>query len=142
LKSFDRLVKIIARLRGPRGCPWDRRQTHQSLLRYLFEESREFKAAVRRNDYDNMQEELGDLLLQVVLHSQLAAEKKRFSIHDVVNDQARKLMLRHPHVFGFTAAHKRLLNGSRFKTAQDIIDNWEALKAISRKPRRSRSRRR
>ena len=132
MKSFDRLVKVIERLRSPKGCPWDRKQTHETLLKYLFEESKEFKQAVRRRDYANMQEELGDLLLQVVLHSQLAQEKRRFSIEDVVEDQIRKLTLRHPHVFGFTAEHRKLLKGRNFKTEKDVMLSWKILKKISK----------
>jgi tetrapyrrole methylase family protein / MazG family protein len=133
MKSFDRLVNVIARLRGPKGCPWDREQTHESLLKYLFEESHEFKRAVRKRDYANMQEELGDLLLQVVLHSQLASEKGRFSIRRVIEDQVRKLTLRHPHVFGFKAEHRKLLKNKKLKTADDVLSNWKLLKEISRR---------
>jgi tetrapyrrole methylase family protein / MazG family protein len=133
MNSFNRLIKVIARLRSPTGCPWDRQQTHTSLLKYLFEESREFKRAVRKRDYENMQEELGDLLFQVVLHSQLASEKKRFSIDDVIDDQIRKLTLRHPHVFGFKAAHRKLLKNKKLKSVDDILSNWKILKEISRK---------
>src|SRR5438046_10568559 len=98
MKYFDRLVGVIARLRSPRGCPWDRKQTHASLIRYLFEEARELKRSIRKKDFKNMEEELGDVLLQVVLHAQLAHEKGRFSIQDVVQDQIRTLTLCHPHV--------------------------------------------
>ena len=75
MNSFQKLVKVMERLRSPKGCPWDRKQTHATLLKYLFEEAREFKASVRKKDYPNMEEELGDLLLQVIFHAQLAREK-------------------------------------------------------------------
>jgi tetrapyrrole methylase family protein / MazG family protein len=133
MKSFDRLVKVIAKLRSPQGCPWDRKQTHASLIRYLFEEAKELKSSIRKKDYKNLQEELGDVLLQVVLHSQLAREKGRFSIQDVIEDQIRKLTLRHPHVFGYTAAHRRALKGKKLKTSRDIVLNWDALKALSKR---------
>jgi len=85
-----------------------------------------------------MEEELGDVLLQVIFHSQLAAEKGRFTIEDVVRNQIRKLTLRHPHVFGFKAEHRKLLKGRSLSTAQDVLDNWDILKAISKKPRNRR----
>jgi tetrapyrrole methylase family protein/MazG family protein len=133
MKSFDRLVKVIAKLRSPKGCPWDRKQTHASLIKYLFEESRELKRSIRNKDYKNMEEELGDVLLQVVLHAQLAHEKGRFSIQDVINDQIRKLTLRHPHVFGYTAAHRKALKGAKLKTSKDVLLQWQVLKNISKK---------
>ncbi len=125
----------MARLRSPKGCPWDRKQTHASLLRYLTEESNEFKAAVRKKDYPNMEEELGDLLLQVIFHSQLAKEKGRFSIDQVIKTLTRKLTLRHPHVFGYHPEHRRYLQNRPLKTAQDVLDNWDTLKKISSKKR-------
>jgi tetrapyrrole methylase family protein/MazG family protein len=133
MKSFDRLLRVIAKLRSPQGCPWDRKQTHASLIRYLFEEAAELKTSIRRKDYRNMQEELGDVLLQVVLHSQLAAEKKRFHIKDVIDDQVRKLTLRHPHVFGYTAAHRRVLKGKKLATSADVLLNWDTLKKVSKR---------
>src|SRR5450755_3758874 len=111
MKSFNRLLKVMARLRSPKGCPWDRKQTHQTLLKYLDEESEEFRQSVRKKDYPNMEEELGDILLQVLFHAQLAKEKGRFTIDDVVKTLIRKLTLRHPHVFGYKAEHRRLLKG-------------------------------
>jgi tetrapyrrole methylase family protein/MazG family protein len=125
----------MARLRSPKGCPWDRQQTHQSLLKYLFEESREFKQSVRKKDYPNMEEELGDLLLQVVFHAQLAREKGRFSIDHVIQTLIRKLTLRHPHVFGYKAEHRRHLKNHSLKTARDVLNNWDILKKISSKKR-------
>jgi tetrapyrrole methylase family protein / MazG family protein len=124
----------MARLRSPRGCPWDRKQTHQSLLRYLFEEAREFKASVRKRDYPNMEEELGDLLLQIVFHAQIAKEKGRFSMDDVIRTLIRKLTLRHPHVFGYQAGHRKHLKGRSLKTSKDVLANWDLLKQISKKP--------
>lgn len=131
VKSFDKLVRVIAKLRSPKGCPWDRKQTHATLIKYLFEEAKELKSSIRKKDFENLKEELGDVLLQVVLHSQLAREKGRFSIDDVINEQVRKLTLRHPHVFGFKREHKKLLKGRSFRTSQDVLDNWDLLKKIS-----------
>src|SRR5262245_50130941 len=121
MKSFSRLVQIMARLRSKKGCPWDKKQTHESLLKYLFEESHEFKRSVKKRDFENMEEELGDLLLQVIFHAQIAKEKGRFSIDDVIKTLIRKLTLRHPHVFGYKAEHRRLLKGHRLKTSDDIL---------------------
>ena len=135
MKRFDQLVRVMARLRSPRGCPWDRKQTHQSLLRYLFEEAGEFRQSVRKKDYPNMEEELGDILLQVIFHAQLAKEKNRFTIDDVVKTLIRKLTLRHPHVFGYRAEHRQALKGRPMTTAQDVLDNWDTLKKLSSKKR-------
>jgi tetrapyrrole methylase family protein/MazG family protein len=131
IHPFSKLVRVMARLRSPQGCPWDRKQTHETLLKYLFEESKEFKASVRKKDYPNMEEELGDLLLQVIFHAQIAHEKGRFSIDHVIRTLIRKLTLRHPHVFGYRAEHRRLLKGRSMATSQDILDNWDTLKKIS-----------
>jgi tetrapyrrole methylase family protein/MazG family protein len=121
----------MARLRSKKGCPWDRKQTHKSLLKYLDEEAKEFKQSVQKKDYPNMEEELGDLLLQVIFHAQIANEKGRFSMDHVVRTLTRKLTLRHPHVFGYKSEHRRLLKGRSLASAQDILDNWDLLKKIS-----------
>jgi len=131
IHPFLKLVQVMARLRSPKGCPWDRKQNHQSLLKYLFEEANEFKASVRKKDYPNMEEELGDLLLQVIFHAQIAREKGRFSINYIIRTLFWKLTLRHPHVFGYRAEHRRLLKGRSLATTQDILDNWDTLKKIS-----------
>lgn len=99
MEEFDRLVEIIAALRGENGCPWDKKQTHQSLLPYLFEECNEVADTIVSNDSAHMQEELGDLLLQIVLHSQIAKENNQFSISDVINSISEKMIRRHPHIF-------------------------------------------
>jgi tetrapyrrole methylase family protein/MazG family protein len=135
MKSFDQLVRVMTRLRSPKGCPWDREQTHQSLIKYLYEEAGEFRQSVRKKDYPNMEEELGDILLQVLFHAQLAKEEGRFTIDDVVKTLVRKLTLRHPHVFGYKAEHRKALKGRPMATAQDILDNWDTLKKISSKKR-------
>lgn len=99
-RRFDTLTAIIAQLRGPDGCPWDRKQTHQTLRPYLLEEAYEFLAAVADEDPEAMAEELGDVLLQVVLHAQIAQEEATFDLGDVIGGLVEKLIRRHPHVFG------------------------------------------
>src|SRR4030065_1422551 len=100
LRTFDGLRKIRARLRGPDGCPWDRARTHASLKSYLLEEAYEARAALDENDADKLCDELGDMLLEVLLHVQLAEEAREFTLQDVVYRIASKLVRRHPHVFG------------------------------------------
>ena len=97
---FDDLVDTFAVLRGPNGCPWDKKQTHESLIKNMREESEEFIAAIEKKDVDNMKEELGDVLLQVLLHAQIAKEEGFFTIEDVMQGLYDKLHRRHPHVFG------------------------------------------
>lgn len=121
--TFDDLVAIMARLRGPRGCPWDRKQTHQTLLPYLIEETYEVVDTLHRRDIDALREELGDLLLQIVFHAQLARERRRFNIDDVTDAICRKLIARHPHVFGKVKA----------RTAEQVLDNWEKIKLTEKK---------
>ncbi len=125
-KSFDELVSIMARLRAPGGCPWDREQTYASLSQYLLEEAYETFDAIHEadatGDTANLREELGDLLLQVVFHSTIGAEKGDFTIDDVAAGVSQKLVLRHPHVFGDV----------KLEGAQDVLDNWDTLKANER----------
>jgi len=126
-KSFDELVAVMARLRAPGGCPWDRQQTYASLSQYLLEEAYETFDAIHEagetGDTAHLREELGDLLLQVVFHSTIAAEKGDFTIDEVAAGVAEKLVLRHPHVFEDT----------KLETAADVLDNWDELKANERK---------
>jgi tetrapyrrole methylase family protein / MazG family protein len=117
-KLFNELVSIMDRLRGPDGCPWDRRQSHGSLLKYLFEESGEVRQAVRKKDWKNLAEELGDVLLQVVFHSSIAAEEGNFSIRDVLKSINSKLIRRHPHVFGKI----------KVKDHKEVIKLWGKIK--------------
>jgi tetrapyrrole methylase family protein/MazG family protein len=131
MNSFQKLVKVMKRLRSPKGCPWDRKQTHATLLKYLYEEADEFKRSIRKKDYPNMEEELGDILLQVVFHAELAREKGRFTIDDIIKTLIRKLTLRHPHVFGHKAEHKRLLKGRSLRTSNEVLASWDVLKKIS-----------
>lgn len=125
-ETFDDLVKIIAQLRDPiDGCPWDLEQTHESLLGYLDEESQEVREVIESDtlDYDHLCEELGDVLLQVLLHAQLASEEKKFSIDDVVDVLSRKLIRRHPHVFG----------DSDVTSVDDVKKQWERIKEEEKK---------
>ena len=126
-KSFDELVAVMARLRAPGGCPWDHEQTYASLAQYLLEESYETFDAIQEadetGDTTNLREELGDLLLQVVFHSTIGAERGDFTVDEVAEGVTKKLILRHPHVFG----------DAKMERAQDVLDNWDQLKADERK---------
>ncbi len=119
-----RLREVMDKLRSPGGCPWDAEQTHQSLLKYLLEESYEFIESVENNDRQDMQEELGDLLLQVYFHSRMAEEdtNQPFNIEDVAKSVADKLIRRHPHVFA----------GTKADNSQDVLENWEKQKALEK----------
>ncbi|MGI9199005.1 MAG: MazG family protein [Candidatus Nanopelagicaceae bacterium] len=116
-----RLLEVMDQLRSPGGCPWDAEQTHQSLIKYLLEESYEFVDAIDSADRDAMREELGDILLQVYFHSRIAQEHQTdpFSIEDVARGIADKLIRRHPHVFGET----------KINSNDELLANWERLKA-------------
>lgn len=118
------------RLRAPGGCPWDARQTHASLLKYIREESREVCDAVKREDWENLKEELGDVLLQVLFHSELAAERGDFDVNDVLSTLKAKLIRRHPHVFGPKRNPQISLS--------DLNKQWKAIKAREKKKRRKK----
>ena len=115
---FAALCDIVAKLRAPEGCPWDREQTNQSLLPALIEEAYETAEAARAQDDAHFREELGDLLLLVVMHAQIAHETDRFDIDDVVEEVSDKLIRRHPHVFGTSKA----------RDAGAVLKQWEAIK--------------
>ncbi len=119
-----RLVEVMDRLRSPGGCPWDAEQTHQSLIKYLLEESYEFIDAIETDDRAGMREELGDVLLQVYFHSRIAQDHPTdpFTIDDVAGAIADKLISRHPHVF----------ENLEVSGTDEIIENWEAIKAVKR----------
>lgn len=125
--QIERLIEIVETLRGENGCAWDREQTHYSLKKNMIEEAYEAVDAIEDNDCKHLKEELGDVLLQVVLHSQIAKEANEFDIEEVAKGLSDKLVHRHPHVFGNTK-----VNGT-----QDILDNWEKLKAEEKKHRKS-----
>lgn len=113
--AFRRLVEVMAKLRSPDGCPWDREQTHQSLARHLLEETYETLETIDNDDVTGLREELGDLVLQVIFHSEIAYEEGAFSVADVLDDLRAKLIKRHPHVFGDVTAN----------TADEVYANWE-----------------
>jgi len=124
-ERFERAVSIMARLRGPGGCPWDREQTFDSIKPYTLEEAYEVLEAIDNRDWHELTGELGDLLLQVLFYAQMAKEQDTFSIDDVIDRLSAKLIDRHPHVFGDVKA----------ETSSEVLRNWEALKAEEKKKR-------
>jgi MazG family protein len=121
-RAFAALVALEARLRGPKGCPWDRKQTHRTLRTFLLEETYEVLEAIDSGDGRKLAEELGDLLLQVVFHAQIARERGRFTINEIIEGIRSKLVRRHPHVFGKAQA----------RHAGEVLRNWELIKAQER----------
>ena len=117
--TYEDFLGIIAQLRAPGGCPWDQKQTHESLRDCLLEESQEVLDAIDNKDDENLCEELGDVLLQVVMHAQIAAEEGRFTMDDVVQGVSEKMVRRHPHVFG----------GIKVDSIEEGLDLWNAIKA-------------
>ena len=128
-EKFAELVELIARLRAPGGCPWDREQTHESLKPMMLEEAYEVVEAIDEGDDEELLGELGDLLLQVVFHSQIAAEENRFTVADVIERISSKMIRRHPHVFGEHDA----------QTAGEVLRNWEAIKEAELEAKGKRS---
>src|SRR5205809_3134832 len=127
-ERFERAVSIMARLRGPGGCPCDREQTFDSIKRYTLEETYEVLEAIDKRDWPELTSELGDLLLQVLFYAEMAKEESRFSIDDVLDALSNKLVHRHPHVFGDVKADD----------SAQVLKNWEALKAQERKDRKNK----
>ena len=123
MSAIDDLKATMARLRAPDGCPWDREQTHATLVRCLIDEVSELIDTIDRLDYPHMREELGDVLIQVVFHAQIAAEQGHFSFDDVARDINDKLVRRHPHVFGT----------GKLDTSEQVIVEWERIKATEKK---------
>ena len=123
MDKFDKFVDIIRTLRSENGCPWDREQTHESLRQNLIEESYEVVESIDNNDMANLREELGDVLLQVVMHSVMAEEDKDFTIEDVIAEVSEKMIRRHPHVFGDVEA----------ETSEEVLKNWDAIKKEEKK---------
>ncbi len=117
-RTLDDLVDIMAKLRGNPGCPWDKSQTHETLKPFLIEEAYEVIDAIDRNNKDDLVEELGDLLLQIVFHSRLAQERGDFDIGDVINGVCNKMVRRHPHIFGDIT-----VDGT-----EEVLKNWEEIK--------------
>ena len=122
-KELSRLKSVVARLRSPSGCPWDREQTHRSLIPYLREESAELAAALKGGRWHEMEDELGDILFHVILHAKIAEEKGWFTLEDVARSQALKLMRRHPHVFA---------RDRKFDTAKEVLRHWKEIKSAER----------
>ncbi|MEO8439771.1 MAG: nucleoside triphosphate pyrophosphohydrolase [Spartobacteria bacterium] len=123
MTEFARLCEIVAQLRALGGCPWDREQTHESLVPGLLEEAYEVAAAIRAQDDANLREELGDLLLQVVMHAQIAREEGRFGIEEVSREVVEKLVRRHPHVFGESEA----------RDTGAVLKQWDEIKRAEKK---------
>jgi tetrapyrrole methylase family protein/MazG family protein len=118
-KALDQLKSVVARLRSPKGCPWDRKQTHRSLIPFLREESEELAVALKRGRWGEMEDELGDILFHVMLHAKIAEENGQFTLEDVARSQAVKLMRRHPHVFA---------RDRKFDTAEEVLRHWKEIK--------------
>ena len=129
MRLFEELVKIMKKLLGPGGCPWDREQTHESLKPYLIEEAYEVIEAINSGSDEQLIEELGDLLLQVVFHAQLAESEDRFDIDDVLRGIIEKLKRRHPHVYGDTVA----------ESSNQVIKNWEEIKRKEKREKKDGS---
>ncbi len=123
MSAIEELRLTIARLRGPGGCPWDQEQTHQSLTRCLIDECAELLDTIDRGDMPHMREELGDVLIQVIFHAQLAEEAGHFNLEDVAREVNEKLVRRHPHVFGT----------GRLDTSEQVLRQWEEIKAVEKR---------
>lgn len=121
--TLEDFVDIVAMLRGENGCPWDKEQTHESLEKCLRDECEEVIEAIENKDDDNLCEELGDVLLQVVMHSQIAKEEGRFTLEDVIDGVAKKMVRRHPHVFA----------GMKLETEEERLAMWNAIKEQEKK---------
>lgn len=120
-KGIKKLDAVVATLLGPRGCPWDKEQTHKSLIPYLKEESAELAEALKGGKWHEIEDELGDLLFHILFHARIGS--KKFDFDSIADSQAKKLMRRHPHVFGRTR---------HFKTSKEVLANWKAIKAGER----------
>ena len=130
-KKLSDLVDVVKRLRNPKnGCPWDIQQTSKSLAKYTLEEAYEVIEAIESNNYRELEGELGDLLLQVIYHSIIATEKKKFSIEDVIDTSVKKMKSRHPHIF---------MRDKSIKTVQDVNEFWETQKKYERKKKGAQS---
>jgi len=123
MSAIDDLRRTVARLRGRDGCPWDREQTHQSLARCLIDECSELLDTIDRLDLPHMREELGDVLIQVIFHAQLAQEAGQFDLEEVAREVNEKLIRRHPHVFG----------SGRLETSEQVLVQWEQIKAVEKR---------
>ncbi|MCP4180079.1 MAG: nucleoside triphosphate pyrophosphohydrolase [bacterium] len=122
--NIDELVNIITRLRAPDGCPWDKKQTHESLKPLFIEEAAELLDAIDAGDNENIKEELGDLLMHIVFHSQIANENNEFTFEDVVNEVSEKMLRRHPHIFG---------DNQKLDNPDHVVKLWEKIKAAEKR---------
>jgi tetrapyrrole methylase family protein / MazG family protein len=123
VSKFQKLVDIVARLRAPGGCPWDREQTLDSIIHKLIEETEETAAAIHLQDYQNLKEELGDVLLNVLMQVRIAEEAKLFTLDQVLDQVTQKIIRRHPHVFG----------DKKFKTSAEVLKEWHRIKKEEKK---------
>ncbi len=128
--KFNELKKVFETLHGPKGCVWDKEQTHESLIGGLREETRELIKAIRSENNDHMKEELGDVLLHVMFQAQIASGKNKFDIEDVIDELIKKLKVRHPHVFGT----------AKVKSSAQVMRNWNKIKATEKKKASRRKR--
>jgi MazG family protein len=137
-EKFEQLVSIMARLRAPGGCPWDREQTFSTIRKYTLEETYEVLDAIEREHWHDLADELGDLLLQVLFYAEMAAEAGHFSISDVIANLNRKLIRRHPHVFGEEASAAAGNRAEGLDTegigATEVLRNWDQIKALEKEP--------
>ena len=131
--TYEQLINIIAELRSDHGCPWDRAQTHESMIKCMYDECDEVVEAIKNEDDDNLCEELGDVLLQVLLHAQIAAEEGRFTMSDVVDELAKKMIRRHPHVFG---------DAPQAQSEEEGLARWKEIKALEKEEKRRRAEKR
>lgn len=131
--TYEQLTEIIAELRSDHGCPWDRAQTHESMIKCLYDECDETVEAIKNKDDENLCEELGDVLLQVLLHAQIASEEGRFDISDVVDGLAKKMIRRHPHVFG---------DAPQAQTEEEGLARWKAIKEQEKEEKKRRAEKR
>ena len=131
--TYEQLLNIIAELRSDHGCPWDRAQTHESMIKCMYDECDEVVEAIKNKDDDNLCEELGDVLLQVLLHAQIAAEEGRFTMSDVVDELAKKMIRRHPHVFG---------DAPQAQSEEEGLARWKEIKALEKEEKRRRAEKR
>lgn len=131
--TYEQLLNIIAELRSDHGCPWDRAQTHESMIKCMYDECDEVVEAIKNKDDDNLCEELGDVLLQVLLHAQIAAEEGRFTMEDVVDELAKKMIRRHPHVFG---------DAPQAQSEEEGLARWIEIKALEKEEKRRRAEKR
>ena len=128
--TYEQLLEIIAELRSDHGCPWDRAQTHESMIPCLRDECEEVVAAIENRDDENLCEELGDVFLQVLLHAQIAREEGRFDMSDIIDGLAKKMVRRHPHVFG---------DAPQAQSPEEGLANWKAIKAQEKEAKRRKA---